>query len=1701
MLRMFMTSSVTESIVERRMAALSVLLLGAIGMLVALVPDVGAQSNTIVRVEVLRGTNALGTVDVELFDAEKPQTVRNFLLYIRSGAYSNSFIHRNVPGFAAQGGGFTVNDPLATNLFSAYNSISTFGNLTNEFGVGTRLTNLFGTIAMAKLGGDPDSATSQWFFNLANNSTNLDNQNGGFTVFGRVLETTNATDGTNVLAHFNSLSTNSTIANLGSLISSAYSVFSDLPVAVSNRPPRTPTYDQLYYTRFTILNDTYSAGTNAPTIELTSPANDARFTNQLVTIVGTAADDGEIARVVYRFNGGAERIANGTTNWSVPLVPNVGLNTITVQAVDFEGRRSTNSPTITFYYATNTPLILQVIGEGKVTGVTNGQRVELGRYYTAVAAAKKGKIFDGWTGSVASASSSLTFLVPTNATNFALTARFVTHPFIRLAGRYEGLIRPSGLTNAYGYTNAPLENSGHTTLSLNSRGGISGRIRHRNGSYSFSARLDTNFSVTLQGSIGGINRSVSLKLDTTNTAGVISGSVFGNTTGEIILERLADRLSSTNVPASGNFTFALANTTNSVPTNSPAELTPGGFGYGTAKLKANGQLQLAGTLGNGTAFKINARHTRQGRWPVHHVLARGQGVFIGWLAATTNQSENFDGPMIWVTQPDARTTNYISGFTNQPVLLASPFVAPASGTRLLNWVNGQARLTGANLVRGVTNVIKLSTNNALTILDSNVTALNLTLDLRSGEVRGSFVHPWIGTTNTLRGVVLKRAEGIRGLFHDGQQTGGLQVNISPFLLTQNVASVTLAGLAEAMKEGGILRFATNGTITLTNTLVPVYDTAFDANGHQVTIDGAGVHRLVEVRTNLSFAATGVTFANGRVDGTNGTAGTSTTAPQPGGDGCGAGLWNRGGVVALTNCVLTNFIVQGGSPGALTSTNYSPSAAGRGLGAAICNLGGRVTLEACRLLGNSALGYPTLANINAGVGVTNSGAALGGAVYSEGGECEFRSTTFDDNYAQGGESLLASSGSASRTGESRGGAIAVTAGRLLIVGSTLTNNLAFTFVSPTNSPGASGAGGGAVYLASNVVTTIEQTVLTANQSQGDDDDTPLGWGGTSHGGAIYNAGTLRVSESTLTGNGALGGDGLLGADAFGGALSSFGSAIVIASTFDNNIAKGGDGLGSLDGGTNGVAGGTGSGGAIHAAGGTFAMTNSTLALNIVQGGAGDNASTNSGLRGDARGGALALVSNLTTLVHVTIAYNTNELSTVGNTNSGSRAGGGIWSIGNAYSIRASIVATNSPANLAGDVADLGYNLSSDNSLALPVTTSVTNVEPRIGILTTNGGPTRTIALGIGSPALDLVPTTALPAKDQRGIDRPAGIIGDSGAFESTLTQVPPTFVLQPVGTVVRAGSNYTFQAIATGPAPIGYFWMKNGVLVSGATSTTLALSNVQDADTANYVAVATNSFGSTTSVVAALTVDSRPLLLGEPADASVAPGSAASFAVTVNGPALRYFWSKDGSEISGATNAVLTISNVVLGTQGAYQVIATNFAGAVTSRVATLTFNSDALRIVFQPVSLTVTQATVASLSVQAAGLPPFSYQWFFGSLPLDGATNDVLTFSSVDFTNAGNYRVVVTNAYRSVVSDTATLTIVAPAAGPRLTIVDGGETVSLVCHGPVGRSLRLQSSPALGTNAVWTTISTGRVPEGGELRWVQPRTGEQQIYFRVEADE
>ncbi len=120
----------------------------------------------------------LGNFSVNLFDETTPATVTNFLDYVNNGAFTDSIVHRSVTDFVIQGGNFTFDGTLPLM------NIPTNAAVANE----PELSNVRGTIAMAKVGGQPNSATSQWFISLVDNSATLNGDNGGFTVFGVVMD-------------------------------------------------------------------------------------------------------------------------------------------------------------------------------------------------------------------------------------------------------------------------------------------------------------------------------------------------------------------------------------------------------------------------------------------------------------------------------------------------------------------------------------------------------------------------------------------------------------------------------------------------------------------------------------------------------------------------------------------------------------------------------------------------------------------------------------------------------------------------------------------------------------------------------------------------------------------------------------------------------------------------------------------------------------------------------------------------------------------------------------------------------------------------------------------------------------------------------------------------------------------------------------------------------------------------------------------------------------------------------------------------------------------------------------------------------------------------------------------------------------------------------------------------------------------------
>jgi hypothetical protein len=310
--------------------------------------------------------------------------------------------------------------------------------------------------------------------------------------------------------------------------------------------------------------------------------------------------------------------------------------------------------------------------------------------------------------------------------------------------------------------------------------------------------------------------------------------------------------------------------------------------------------------------------------------------------------------------------------------------------------------------------------------------------------------------------------------------------------------------------------------------------------------------------------------------------------------------------------------------------------------------------------------------------------------------------------------------------------------------------------------------------------------------------------------------------------------------------------------------------------------------------------------------------------------------------------------------------------------------------------------------------------------------------------------------------------------ATLTvNMLPGITTQPQSLTVTQGQSASFSVLASGTAPLSYQWSLNGTALSGATSSTLTLTNVPTTYAGSYAVVVTNIAGSVTSAVATLTVLVPPGITTQPRSQAVTQGQSASFSVVASGTTpFTYQWYFNGSPLGGvAQSSTLTLNAVDTSKAGNYTVVVANAGGSVTSVVATLTVNVPP-GITTQPQSLTVTQGQSASFSVVASGTAPLSYQWSFNSVALSGATSSTLTLTNVKATDNGNYTMVVTNVAGSVTSAVATLTVTNPAPPAPPTIGAAGMTTN---------GFTFQLSVSVGLTYVilattnlqdWTPIST-----------------------------
>ncbi len=329
-------------------------------------------------------------------------------------------------------------------------------------------------------------------------------------------------------------------------------------------------------------------------------------------------------------------------------------------------------------------------------------------------------------------------------------------------------------------------------------------------------------------------------------------------------------------------------------------------------------------------------------------------------------------------------------------------------------------------------------------------------------------------------------------------------------------------------------------------------------------------------------------------------------------------------------------------------------------------------------------------------------------------------------------------------------------------------------------------------------------------------------------------------------------------------------------------------------------------------------------------------------------------------------------------------------------------------------------------------------------------------GVTSANLQIANIDNIDAGDYRVIVHSACGV-DITSATAILTVNPATFISgQPAGVTQCTGTTATFTVTAGGSAPITYQWQKftagiwnnviNGGDISGATSSSLQIANIDNTDAGDYRVIVHSACGTDiTSAVATLTVNPATSISSQPVGVTQCAGTTAIITVTAGGTApITYQWQKltgaiwnnvvNGGDISGATTVSLQIANLESADAGDYRVIVHSACGTdITSNTATLVVNP-ATTITAQPVSVTQCATTNASFTVTANGTAPVTYQWqkLVGAVwnnvvnggDISGAALATLQINNIDNTDAGSYRVIVhSNCGTDVTSAIAVLTV------------------------------------------------------------------------------
>ncbi len=312
--------------------------------------------------------------------------------------------------------------------------------------------------------------------------------------------------------------------------------------------------------------------------------------------------------------------------------------------------------------------------------------------------------------------------------------------------------------------------------------------------------------------------------------------------------------------------------------------------------------------------------------------------------------------------------------------------------------------------------------------------------------------------------------------------------------------------------------------------------------------------------------------------------------------------------------------------------------------------------------------------------------------------------------------------------------------------------------------------------------------------------------------------------------------------------------------------------------------------------------------------------------------------------------------------------------------------------------------------------------------------------------------------------------------------------------VNEGESILLRVQASSSDPIQYQWYKDDIAIPGATSASYAVAEAQLSDAGLYKVSLSDGLINLESQLALVSVSEQmdPVsILQQPLSQTLTEGDALTLSVIAEGDGpMEYQWQKNGSLLPGATSSTLFIASTSLSDTGSYRAVVSNAISTQNSDFATVNITAGVAPVVItqQPQDLTRSEGGNASFSVEVTGGGFIRYQWQKNGEILENETGATLSISGITEADAGSYRVVVSNSRGSVMSNSATLSVLGSEVPVTLSVhpvsasVYAGDSVTLsvvASGGILSYQWMLNGQDIVGANSSSYAISSVTTDDQG----------------------